>query len=75
MAQDLLGKVICVKHQSRWLDVGYQPATIIQTMRLGIPKGPDGHLTYRFVDQAYVHCATENPLGRRCCKATAILFC
>lgn len=43
-------------------DVGYQPTEIIQTTRLGIPKGRDEHLQYRFVDAAYADSATKNPL-------------
>jgi len=46
-------------------DVGYCPKTIIQTTRLGIPKGRDEHLPYRFIDKAYVKSATENPLTKR----------
>jgi DNA-3-methyladenine glycosylase len=34
--------------------VGYTPKEIIQTTRLGIPKGRDEHLPYRFIDAAFV---------------------
>ena len=43
-------------------DVGYHPQSIIQTTRLGIPKGRDEHLQYRFIDAAYINSATKNPL-------------
>ena len=31
-------------------DTGYRPSAIVQTTRLGIPAGRDGHLMLRFVD-------------------------
>lgn len=34
-------------------DVNYFPKQIIQTTRLGIPAGRDGHLPYRFVDAEF----------------------
>ncbi|MOA19242.1 hypothetical protein D3C78_1396090 [compost metagenome] len=40
------------------------PAQIVQTTRLGIPPGRDEHLEYRFVDAAYAHHCTRNPLRR-----------
>ena len=46
-------------------DVGYTPSPIVQTTRLGIPKGRDAHLPYRFVDYDKAHLATENPLKKR----------
>lgn len=46
-------------------DVGYTPEKIIQTTRLGIPLGRDEHLPYRFIDYAYAHCCTSNPLTKR----------
>jgi DNA-3-methyladenine glycosylase len=46
-------------------DVGYKPEKIIQTIRLGIPKGRDEHLPYRFVDYKYAKSATKNPLTSR----------
>lgn len=46
-------------------DTGYQPGTIIQTTRLGIPEGRDEHLMYRFIDQAYAGQCTSNPLSKR----------
>lgn len=39
-------------------DVGYQPKTIIQTTRLGIPIGRDEHLLYRFLDSDYASYTT-----------------
>ncbi|MGH8352566.1 MAG: DNA-3-methyladenine glycosylase [Pseudomonas sp.] len=45
-------------------DVGERPLQIVQTSRLGIPRGRDEHLLYRFVDAAYVHHCTRNPLRR-----------
>ncbi|WP_220803708.1 DNA-3-methyladenine glycosylase [Pseudomonas sp. NCCP-436] len=45
-------------------DVGEQPAAIIQCARLGIPKGRDEHLPYRFVDADYTRHCTRNPLRR-----------
>ncbi len=46
-------------------DVGYEPERVIQTTRLGIPEGRDGHLMYRFIDHAHAAHATANPLTRR----------
>lgn len=46
-------------------DSGYRPAEIIQTTRLGIPKGRDEHLPYRFVDAAFAAFCTKNPLKKR----------
>jgi len=40
-------------------DVGYMPEQILQTTRLGIPKGRDEHLPYRLVDAAYAGCCTK----------------
>jgi DNA-3-methyladenine glycosylase len=45
-------------------DVGEAPAQIVQTVRLGIPRGRDEHLPYRFVDAAYARHCTRNPLRR-----------
>ncbi|WP_026146329.1 DNA-3-methyladenine glycosylase [Zestomonas thermotolerans] len=45
-------------------DVGERPAQIVQTTRLGIPRGRDEHLPYRFVDAAYARYCTRNPLRR-----------
>lgn len=42
-------------------DVGYVPESIVQTVRLGIPKGRDEHLPYRFIDANYIHAATKKP--------------
>lgn len=44
-------------------DVNYQPQHIIQTQRLGISKGRDEHLPYRFVDEKYARFCTRNPIA------------
>jgi DNA-3-methyladenine glycosylase len=46
-------------------DVGYTPEQIIQTTRLGIPKGRDEHLLYRFIDYTKAQYCTKNPLSKR----------
>ncbi len=46
-------------------DVGYRPAKIIQTSRLGIAVHRDAHLLYRFIDYKYVANCTRNPLRKR----------
>jgi len=46
-------------------DVSYKPKKIIQTARLGIPKGRDEHLPYRFIDFNYATSCTDNPLTKR----------
>lgn len=46
-------------------DIGYQPRNIIQTTRLGIPKGRDEHLLFRFIDYNYATYCTSNPLTKR----------
>jgi DNA-3-methyladenine glycosylase len=52
-------------HEALWVeDIGEPVGTIIQTTRLGIPKGRDEHLMYRFVDAAYAPYCTRNPLRR-----------
>ena len=45
-------------------DQGGQPS-LLQTRRLGIPKGRDEHLPWRFVDRRLSRSATRNPLTRR----------
>jgi DNA-3-methyladenine glycosylase len=50
-------------------DVGYRPSRLIQARRLGIPKGRDEHLLYRFIDSHFVRSATSNPLTQRGSKA------
>lgn len=45
--------------------VGYQPEKIIQTRRLGIPKGRDEHLMLRFIDLQHASHCTSNPLTKR----------
>lgn len=54
-----------VKDKLRVDDVGYKPEKIIQTTRLGIPKGRDEHLTLRFIDYNYAAYCTSNPLTKR----------
>lgn len=46
-------------------DYGHRPHKIIQTRRLGIPKGRDEDLLYRFVDYNLAEFCTENPLRKR----------
>lgn len=49
-----------------WLDdVGDVPPEVLVAPRLGIPKGRDEHLPYRYVDARFASAATENPLTRR----------
>jgi 3-methyladenine DNA glycosylase Mpg len=38
------------------------PQQILQTTRLGIPKGRDEHLLLRFLDAGYAGSCTQNPL-------------
>ena len=51
-------------HRQKFIvdDVGYSPAQLVQAARLGIPRGRDEHLPYRFVDASHVGRATRNPL-------------
>lgn len=46
-------------------DVNYKPEIIIQTQRLGITKGRDEHLFYRFLDKAFSSYSTNNPLTKK----------
>ncbi len=46
-------------------DIGILAEKIIQTTRLGIPDGRDGHLPYRFIDYDYARYCTSNPLTKR----------
>ena len=46
-------------------DINDRAEKIIQTTRLGIPKGRDEHLPYRFVDYRYAKHCTSNPLTKR----------
>ncbi|TNF38202.1 MAG: DNA-3-methyladenine glycosylase [Gammaproteobacteria bacterium] len=46
-------------------DAGIQPDRIIQTTRLGIPRGRDEHLHYRFIDYDYARYCTRNPLSKK----------
>ena len=43
-------------------DIGFLPSRLIQCRRLGIPKGRDEHLPYRFVEYDSAAIATHNPL-------------
>lgn len=52
------------KNKLRIDDIGYAPKNIIQTTRLGIPRGRDEHLPYRFIDHAYLPFCTKKPLHR-----------
>ena len=54
-------------------DDGYQPGHIIQCPRLGIPRGRDEHLPYRFVDAAHRRSATRNPPARHGQNNTGII--
>ena len=45
-------------------DCGLIVQHIIQTSRLGIPKGRDEHLPLRFIDAEYARHCTRNPLRR-----------
>lgn len=42
-------------------DAGQTPDEIIQTTRLGIPKGRDEHLPYRFIHADYLEYCTKKP--------------
>ena len=46
-------------------DVGIKPSKIIVAKRLGIPKGRDEDLMYRFIDFDNVKYSTKNPLSVR----------
>ena len=45
-------------------DCDLRTPEIIQATRLGIPKGRDEHLPYRFVDAEFAVYCTKNPLRR-----------
>ena len=47
---------------SSWAMGLNKPQQIIQTTRLGIPEGRDGHLPYRFIDYDFAKVCTKNPL-------------
>ncbi|MBI2519748.1 MAG: DNA-3-methyladenine glycosylase [Bdellovibrio sp.] len=49
-------------------DVGIAPQIIVQTARLGIPKGRDENLPYRFIFSEHARLCTNNPLQRRMAK-------
>ena len=51
-------------HQFYFDDVQIVPEKIIQTTRLGIPKGRDEALPYRFIDYNFVKYCSKNPLTR-----------
>ena len=46
------------------LDVGYRPASLLRTTRLGIPPGRDEHLPLRFVDEQHAAHCTRNPIRK-----------
>ncbi len=46
-------------------DTGIKVSKAIQTTRLGIPKGRDEHLHYRYIDYEFTKYATSNPLTKR----------
>lgn len=46
-------------------DCDLKPSKIIQTTRMGIPKGRDEHLPYRFIDYGFAKYCTSNPLTKR----------
>lgn len=52
------------EHLQLW-EIGLRPAAVWNTPRLGIPPGRDEDMPYRFVDAAYTHAATQNPLRMR----------
>ncbi|VAW69338.1 3-methyladenine DNA glycosylase [hydrothermal vent metagenome] len=52
-------------HQFFIDDIHYTPKQIIQTTRLGIPKGRDEHLMLRYIDFDYAKYCTKNPLTQR----------
>lgn len=52
-------------HKFYMEDTRYYPKKIIQTTRLGIPKGRDEHLPYRFIDYQNAPNCTSNPLTKR----------
>jgi DNA-3-methyladenine glycosylase len=49
-------------------DAGYWPSHLIQARRLGIPRGRDEQLLYRFIDFDFVRSATSNPLTKHGAK-------
>lgn len=57
-------KTLC-KNEFFIEDVGYRPKQLINAKRLGIPKGRDEHLFYRFVDFKYSFQASQNMLTSR----------
>ena len=50
-------------------DCGLAPERVIQTRRLGIPRGRDEDLPYRFIDAGYAAACTRNPLRQRGLRA------
>jgi DNA-3-methyladenine glycosylase len=46
-------------------DQNYSPKKIVTTRRLGISKGRDEHLPYRFIDHHFIDSCTKNPITKR----------
>lgn len=53
------------KEQFYFDDCHLKPEKIIQTTRMGIPRGRDEHLPYRFIDYGFARHCTSNPLGKK----------
>lgn len=49
-------------------DVGHKPTKIVTAKRLGIPKGRDENLMYRFIDFDNIKYCTKNPITVRANK-------
>ena len=47
------------------VDFQNPPLEILNTTRLGIPKGRDEHLLLRYLDSGYAESCTQNPLKSR----------
>ena len=55
------------------VDSQNRPVEILNTTRLGIPKGRDEHLLLRYLDSGYAESCTQNPLSSRKKMAIQIL--
>lgn len=53
------------KEQFYFDDCHLKPEKIIQTTRMGIPRGRDEHLPYRFIDYGFARHCTSNPLSKK----------